>query len=218
MISRFAPLAAVCCALAALPVMAQTPPTAPVVAPDRAGLVRVTLTTTMGPIALDLDAHHAPLTTANFLRYVDQKRFDGINFYRTMRLSWGTPEKPEGLIQAGTRGDPKRTLKPVAHESTSVTGLLHKAGAISMARFAPGTATGDFSILVSDLTSLDAHPDAPGPGDNAGYAVFGYVVEGMNVVRQIHAAPVSPTAGEGALKGQMLAPPIKIISARRTKP
>lgn len=198
--------------------MAQVPPAAsgsPLPAVDRQGLVRVTLTTALGPIMVDLDARHAPVTTANFLRYVDQKRFDGITFYRAMRLPWGTEEKPEGLIQAGTRGDPKRTLKPIAHEPTNVTGLLHKPGAISMARWAPGSAAGDFSILVSEMSSLDANPAAS--GDNAGYAVFGYVVEGMDVVRKIHGAPISPTAGQGALKGQMLAAPVRIVTVRRTR-
>ncbi len=220
MTHRFASIAALLLALSPLSAaMAQTPPPAPGAAqpstPDRQGLVRVTLTTSMGPIVLDLDGRHAPITAANFLRYVDQKRFDGISFYRSMRLAWGKPEKPEGLIQAGTRGDPKKTLKPIAHEPTSKTGLLHLPGAISMARFAPGTATADFSILVSEMPSLNAHPE--NPGDNAGYAVFGYVVEGMDVVRKIHAAPISPTLGQGPLKGQMLSPPVKILTARRTR-
>lgn len=172
---------------------------------------RVALTTSQGVITLELDRAHAPLTTANFLRYVDQKRFDGISFYRAMRLAWGT--QPNGLIQAGIKGDPKRALKPVAHEPTNLTGVLHKAGAISMARFAPGTATGDFSILLADMPSLDANPSAP--GDNVGYAAFGHVVDGMDVVAKIWAAPLSPTAGAGPLKGQLLVAPVKIISARR---
>lgn len=172
---------------------------------------RVALTTTQGVIILELDRAHAPLTTANFLRYVDQKRFDGIYFYRAMRLAWGT--QPNGLIQAGIKGDPKRALKPVAHEPTSLTGILHKAGAISMARFAPGTATGDFSILLADMPSLDANPSSP--GDNAGYAAFGHVVDGMDIVAKIWVAPLSPTAGQGPLKGQLLITPVKVISARR---
>ena len=175
--------------------------------------VRVQLTTSMGAITIELDAKHAPITSANFLCYVTQHRFDGITFYRAMRLAWG--DQPNGLIQAGTRGDPARTLKPIAHEPTSQTGVLHKAGSVSMARFAPGTATGDFSILLSDMPGLDADPKAATPDAQAGYAAFGHVVEGMVVVRKIWDAPLSPTAGSGFLKGQMLAPPIKIISAKR---
>ena len=178
-----------------------------------ADTVRVAITTTRGTISVDLDAKRAPITSANFLRYVDQKRLDGTVFYRVMRLNWG--EQPNGLIQAGTRGDPKRILKPIAHEATSETGILHKAGAISMARFAPGTATGDFSILLSDLAGLDADPDATDPEAKAGFAAFGHVTSGMDVVRRIYDAPLSATKGAGVMKGQMLEPEIRILSVRR---
>jgi peptidyl-prolyl cis-trans isomerase A (cyclophilin A) len=173
-------------------------------------IVRVALTTEAGTIVLDLDHKRAPVTTANFVRYVDQKRLDGVAFYRVMRLAWGT--QPNGLIQAGARGDPKRVLKPIAHESTTATGILHKAGAISMARFAPGTATADFSILVADMPGLDA---GGSPGDTDGYAAFGNVVEGMDVVRKIFAMPLDPVKGEGVLKGQFLAKEVKLLTARR---
>ena len=82
-----------------------------------------------------------------------------------------------------------------------------------MARAAPGTAGGDFFIAVGAMPSMDADPTQP--GDNAGFAVFGRVVEGMDVVHRILDAPTSPTAGEGAMKGQMLAAPVRIVSARR---
>jgi peptidyl-prolyl cis-trans isomerase A (cyclophilin A) len=175
--------------------------------------VRVVLTTTMGPIVVEVDVKHAPITATNFVRYVDQRRFDGIVFYRAMHLPWGDP--PNGLIQAGTQGDPKRILKPIAHEPTSMTGLLHKTGWLSMARFAPGTATGDFSILVSDQPGLDADPKGTTPDAQAGFAVFGHVVEGMEVVRKVWDAPLSATKGEGVMKGQMLAAPVRIVTARR---
>ena len=174
---------------------------------------RISLTTDMGTIVLELDAKHAPITTANFLHYVDQRRLDGIVFYRVMRLPYGDP--PSGLIQAGTRYDPKRVLKPIAHEPTSQTGVLHKAGAISMARFAPGTATGDFSILLSDMPGLDADAKNPDPDAAAGYAAFGHVVTGMDVARKIFDAPLDPVKGEGILKGQMIAKPVHIVTARR---
>lgn len=174
-------------------------------------LVRVTLATELGPIVLELDAKHAPVTTRNFVRYVDGHRFDGVTFYRVMRLPYGT--QPSGLIQAGPRGDPKRVLAPIAHETTTQTGIRHVAGTVSMARFAPGTATGDFSILLSDMPGLDA--DAPGQSDAAGFAAFGHVVEGMEVVRRIYDVPLSPTLGTGVMKGQMIARPVKVVSARR---
>ena len=148
------------------------------------------------------------------MRYVDGRRFDGMTFYRAMRLTWG--DQPNGLVQAGLRGDPRKLFKPVPHEPTSQTGLSHKAGALSMARFAPGTATADFSIMLSDLTGLDADPHSDNPELQAGFAVFGRVVSGMDVVRRIWDAPLSPTAGEGALKGQMIEPPVKVLTVRRT--
>lgn len=210
MASRFAlfiaPLALALTAAAPAP---QRAPNAPPL-PDT---VRVAMVTELGTITLDLDAKHAPVTTRNFVRYVDQHRFDGITFYRVMRLPWG--EQPNGLIQAGTRGDPKRTLPGIAHEPTSVTGVLHKAGTISMARNAPGTAAGDFSILLSDLPGLDADPNAATDDGKAGFAAFGHVVEGMAVVRKIYDVPLSPTLGEGVMKGQMIAKPVKVISVRR---
>lgn len=175
-------------------------------------VVRVALVTEVGSIIIDLDHKNAPLTTENFVRYVDQKRLDGIVFYRVMRLAWGA--QPNGLIQAGARGDPRRVLKPVAHEPTSQTGILHKAGTISMARLAPGTATADFSILLADMPGLDAGAN---PADPAGYAAFGHVVEGMDVVRKIFDLPLDPVKGEGFMKGQFLAKELKIVSARRVK-
>lgn len=218
---RFAPLALIGAALVSLsaaplsaaPARRAAPAPAPAPLPDT---VQVVLTTELGPITVALDGKNAPVSTRNFLAYVDGKRFDGVGFYRAMHLPWGDP--PNGLIQAGPRGDPKRVLKPIAHEPTSQTGLLHKAGALSMARFAPGTATGDFSILLSDMPGLDADAASADPERRAGYAVFGHVVSGMDVVRQIWDAPLSPTAGEGALKGQLLIKPVRILTARRVAP
>ena len=105
-------------------------------------------------------------------------------------------------------------MPPVAHEPTSRTGLSHVDGAVSMARGSPGSATADFFIIVGDgMTALDAGPNDG--GDGLGYAVFGRVAEGMEVVRQILDSPTSPTEGEGAMRGQMLAPRVRIASARR---
>lgn len=201
--------------LSALPVLAlvlgaaapAVRPAAPL--PDT---VRVVLTTEKGVITVELDAKHAPITAANFLRYVDQRRFDGIPFYRSMHLAWGT--QPNGLIQAGVR-DPRRLLPPIAHEPTSQTGLTHKAGALSMARAAPGTARSDFTIMLADMAGLDADPKASNPDLQQGYAVFGQVVGGMDVVRAIFDSPRSATLGEGVMKGQMLAPEVRILTARR---
>ena len=179
----------------------------------QADTVRVALATEQGTIVVELDQKNAPATTRNFLRYADQKRFDGITFYRSMRL--GSGQTPSGLIQAGTQGDPKRNLPPIAHEPTNVTGIQHKAGTIAMARYAPGTANGDFFIMLSDMPSLDADPASANPETVAGFAAFGHVVEGMDVVRRIWDAPLSPTKGAGAMKGQMLEPPVRVTTVRR---
>ncbi len=201
--------------IAAAPVKKRAPALA-YPAPSRAALpdkVRVALTTDMGSIVVEVDVKRAPASATNFVRYVETKRFDGTVFYRAMHLKWG--EQPNGLIQAGTRGDPRRNLPPIAHEPTNETGILHKAGTLSLARLAPGTAAGDFSIMVSDQPGLDAQPESADPEAKAGYAAFGQVVEGMDVVKAIFAAPISETEGEGIMRGQMLARPVKILTARR---
>jgi peptidyl-prolyl cis-trans isomerase A (cyclophilin A) len=178
-------------------------------------LEHVVLETTLGPITLALEVERAPVTAANFLAYVDGKRLDGTNFYRAMRLEWGEP--PNGLIQGGAQQDPDRILPPILHEPTSATGVLHTAGAISMARYAPGTANGDFSILVSAQPGLDADPASSDPELQAGFAAFGHVTSGMEVVQAIFDAPTDPDKGEGWMKGQMLAEPVKIVRARRVE-
>ena len=171
-------------------------------------LVKVTLDTELGRIVLELHQARAPVTTANFLRYVDGMRFDGQTFYRAMKVGDG------GLIQGGVRSDARKLLPPIAHEPTSQTGLKNVAGAIVMANAGPGTAQSDFFILASDQPAFDAgHPQ----GDAVGFAVFGKVVEGMDVVRKILDAPVSATKGEGVMKGQMLEPEIRIVKAERLK-
>lgn len=210
MSTRFAALASILLFLTAAAPAKRAKPPVPVALPDT---VRIVLTTELGAITLDLDNKNAPITTQNFVRYVDQKRLDGTTFYRVMRLEWGQP--PNGIIQGGPRGDPKRVLKPIAHEPTSTTGILHKAGTISMARLAPGTATGDFSILLSDQPYFDADATRADPGSRDGYAAFGQVSGGLDVVKKIFDVPLSATLGQGVMKGQMIEKPVKIVSARR---
>ncbi len=178
--------------------------------------VSVVLETTMGDITIALETERAPITAANFLRYTDEDRFDGIVFYRAMPIEWG--EQPNGLIQGGTQWDPDRILPGIPHEPTNVTGLTHTKGAISMAMGEPGTANGDFSIMVGDQTGLDAKPESDDPVWQNGYAAFGYVTDGMEVVEAIHAAPVDPEKGEGWMQGQMLADPVVILDVRRVEP
>lgn len=178
--------------------MAQEPPSAG---------TRVALETSDGRIVIEVDPLRAPITSMNFLRYVDAGHLDGMEFYRAMKTG-----EDAGLVQGGVR-DASKLFPPIPHEPTSQTGLSHVDGAVSVPRFAVGTAQGDFTIMVGDQLYLDAGPGSA--GDDLGYAVFGRVVEGMDVVRSILHAPTSPTEGEGVLRGQMLDPRIRIVTARR---
>ncbi len=193
-------------AITALPAFAQDTAPAP-------RTMEIELQTTEGDILIALEVERAPITAGNFLRYVDQHRLDGTVFYRSMVLDW--EPHPNGLIQGGTQYDPARILPPIAHERTSDTGLAHARGALSMARNAPGTATGDFSIMLQAQPSMDADPDNADPQFHDGYAVFGQVIGGMEVVERIHQAPRDPDAGEGWMKGEMLAVPVVIVRAVR---
>jgi peptidyl-prolyl cis-trans isomerase A (cyclophilin A) len=199
--------------LAPLTALAQTvppPPATPAIVEStpKPATQKVAIETSLGRIVLELETARAPITARNFLRYVDQKRLDGVGFYRSVKVA-----DKFGFVQFGVEGHPKRILPPIAHEPTTKTGVKHVNGAISTARLAPGTARGEFTISVGDQTSLDADPSAP--GDNLGYAAFGKVVEGMDVIWKILDAPTSPTRGEGVMKGQMLEPRIKVLSVRR---
>jgi peptidyl-prolyl cis-trans isomerase A (cyclophilin A) len=169
--------------------------------------VRVLLHTSAGDIMLELETKKAPITAANFLRYVDTKRLDGAEIYRSMKTG-----PAAGLIQGGVR-DGRKLLPPIAHEPTSRTGLSHVDGALSVPRLGLGTARGDFTIMVGDQLYLDAGPGSA--GDGQGYAVFGRVVDGMDVARRVLVAPTSATEGEGVMRGQMLSPRIRILTARR---
>ena len=181
--------------------------------PPLGDLVLVELVTEFGPILLELDHKRAPITTENFMRYVDGGRYNGMLFYRSMHFGWGT--EPSGVIQGGLHDLPQRLLPPIAHEPTTLTGLSHQAGTLSMARNAPGSARADFFIMLSETLSFDADPKSADPESQAGYAAFGRVLSGMEVVRKIYDAPRSPTKGEGFMKGQMLDPQIKVPKVRR---
>ena len=189
--------------LAAAAALASTPALAQSARP------RVRLETEKGVIVAELANDKAPITVANFLHYVDTRRMDGAVFFRASRAP-GAPTI--GLVQAGVK-DPAKLFPPIAHESTVATGLKHLDGTLSMARFGPGTATSDISIMCGDAPYLDAHPEEP--GDNLGYAAFGQVIEGMDVVRSILAMPTTGAAQNPAMQGQILDPPVKILTARR---
>jgi len=178
-----------------------------------APLPQVAMQTPEGRIVVELDVVHAPVTAANFLTYVDRGLYQGAHFYRVVRPGNDPrPEMPMSVVQGGI-APAKAPLPPIAHESTRATGLKHDEGAISMARGAPGSADSEFFIVIGQAPGLDF-----GPGrnpDGQGYAVFGHVVRGMDVVRRIDAAPAG--LGAGVMKGQLLDKPVPITAMTRVR-
>ena len=149
----------------------------------------VALLTTMGSIVVRLDPEHAPASVANFLRYVNEKHFDDTLFYRVV---------PGFVIQAGSYGLDGKS-RPT-HESIPLeanNGLKNVRGAISMARNDdPNSADAEFFIVLADNPGLDHKPDDP--GNTTGYAVFGRVVQGMDIVDMIAGVPLGGTGPFGA--------------------
>jgi peptidyl-prolyl cis-trans isomerase A (cyclophilin A) len=191
---------------------AQTPTAVQDAPPPEPGAVHVTLATPQGDIVLELYQSRAPITAGHFLAMVDQKRIDGGSFYRATRPG---PEVTDyGVVQGGVKFDPNRPVRKIAHEPTTQTGVHHVSGAISFGRGEPGSAQSDFFICVGAQTSYDADPSQP--GDNLGYAAFGRVIGGMEVVKAILVMPTSPTKGEGVMKGQILEMAVPIKTARRS--
>lgn len=152
-------------------------------------LHHVTIQTEVGKIVLQLYPKQAPITVRNFLRYATENRFIGASFYRVVRAD----NKPNNkikidVIQGGLKDDNiSQSLPPITHETTKKTGILHKDGVISMARNQPGTASSEFFICVGDQPELDFGGKRNPDGE--GFAAFGKVVEGMDVVRKIHQSP-----------------------------
>jgi len=168
--------------------------------------VRVIVQTPMGEIEMEVDAAHAPLTSANFLKYVDGGLYDGGRFHRTVRPD-NQVEKPVKIAVIQGAANPDRradVLPPIALERTSVTGLKHQDGAVSMARAAVDSATHEFFICVGAQPELDF--GGKRNPDGQGFAVFGRVVRGMDVVRRIQSSPA---------QGEILTPPIAITRMRR---
>lgn len=171
---------------------------------------KVAIKTRYGVIVVELETEKAPLTSNNFLRYVDAHAYDGGSFYRAAR----TPGAPTQGTIVGAPNPKTHPFPPIAHESTTKTGLRHVAGTISLGRFDPGTATSNFFICASDEPYLDAHPGAK--GDNLGFAAFGHVLEGMPVVKKILSLPTNGKTEFKDQRGQWLKPPVIISSMRRT--
>jgi len=146
----------------------------------------VVLKTEYGDIVCEIYKDRAPITANNFLRYIDERRFDGATFYRTVTLENQPQNKVKiEVVQGGLFDDVHPNhLKPIVHETTESTGIFHKDGVISMARNEPGTAMADFFICVGDQPELDF--GGKRNPDGQGFAAFGRVISGMDVVQRIH--------------------------------
>jgi peptidyl-prolyl cis-trans isomerase A (cyclophilin A) len=175
---------------------------------------RVRVQTELGDIVIEVDPVKAPITTANFLKYVDAGHYDGGVFHRTVKMD-NQPESTVKIevIQAGVNPErAKEGFPAIALERTSVTGLLHKDGVVSMARGAPDSATSGWFVCINDQPSLDFGGNRN--PDGQGFGAFGRVVAGMDVVRKIQAAPSSTTRTTNT-EAQRLTPPIKILKVVR---
>jgi len=163
---------------------------------------RVVIKTEMGDITVEIYADKAPVTGLNFLKYVQENLYKGAFFYRVVTMD----NQPDDsirieVIQGGLyEDDHPAMLRPIFHETTAETGILHTNGVISMARWEPGTATSEFFICVGDQPELD-YGGRRNP-DGQGFAAFGKVIKGMNVVKKIHVQPA---------EGQYLNPVIPIL-------
>ena len=175
-------------------------------AQDPARPVHVVIETEAGEIEAEIDTVRAPITAANFLKYVDTGLFDGGRFFRTVRPDnqVDKPVKIAVIQAAGSRERRADFLPAIPLERTNVTGLSHRDGTLSMARSTPDTARDSFSICVGDQPALD-FGGARQP-DGQGFAAFGRVVRGMDVVRTIQMGPAN---------GETLTPPIAILRVRR---
>lgn len=166
--------------------------------------LRVLIRTEVGEIIVEVQASRAPLTAANFLRYVDAGAYDRTTFFRTVTMDNQPANNIKIEVIQGGEVDPAKEFPPVAHETTRRTGLRHADGAVSMARAKPGSATSSFFICINDQPELD-YGGRRNP-DEQGFAAFGRVVAGMDVVRKIQKLPA---------EGQQLVPPVKILSIKR---
>lgn len=167
--------------------------------------VHVLLHTEAGDIEVEIDTAHAPVTATNFLRYIDKGFYDGAAFYRTVTMQNQPQNKVKiEVIQGGNPAREPEDFPPIPLERTNRTGLKHIDGAISMARGEPDSATSEFFICIGDQPELDF--GGKRNPDGQGFAAFGHVVKGMDVVRKIQIAPAD---------GQKLAPTVRILSAKR---
>lgn len=174
--------------------------------------VRVRMVTDLGVIVIELYPDKAPISVANFLAYADKHLLDGGSFYRTVGPRNDNNPATISVIQGGLNRDDS-PLPAIAHETTRDTGILHTDGVISMARDAPGTAGSEFFICLGDNPALDF--GGARNKDGQGFAAFGQVVAGMDVVRQIWRSPTTSDASDPYILGQMIKNPIEIRTVQK---
>jgi len=167
---------------------------------------KVVMHTELGRIVLEIDAENAPVTAANFLKYVDENRFVGTSFYRVVRMDNQANEDVKIEVIQGGFGSEENPLQlpTIDHETTANTGIIHENGTISMARAEIGSASSEFFICIGEQPQLD-YMGKRNP-DREGFAAFGHVIKGMNVVRKIQEQPAD---------GQMLKTPVSITKVKR---
>jgi peptidyl-prolyl cis-trans isomerase A (cyclophilin A) len=170
----------------------------------------VQMKTELGEIKIEIYEKQAPITSNNFLRYVDNKLYDGTTFFRTVTMdNQPTKEQPTAvkiLVIQGGQVDKAKEYPPIEHETTDKTGLRHLEGAISMSRMKPGSATSSFFLCIRDEPELDFGGSRN--SDGMCFSAFGRVISGMEVVKKIHDQPK---------EGQRITPPIGIPSVSRAK-
>jgi len=183
---------------------------------------RVVLETDRGEVELALYPERAPVSASNFLAYVDGGHFDGAEFYRvtSFERDHGIAVVQGGLAGAFMRSPPKdpssieSTLPPIAHETTTQTGISNEAATVAFARLDPGTANSEFFINMGDNLILDTG-DTSGNTDGQGFATFGRVLRGMGVLRAIQSLPAEAPVPVEMLQGQILSKSVKILRVYR---
>lgn len=169
----------------------------------------------LGQVVVAVDADRAPVSAANFLRHVDGGHYDGASFYRTVTLENDNGSPKIEVIQGGVGNDVEPPFPPISHETTETTGLRHEDGTLSMARGEVGTASSEFFICIGEQPGLDF--GAGRHADGQGFAAFGRVVSGMEVVHLVHQLPSDGPADNAYVEGQIIEQPAVILTARRVE-
>ena len=173
----------------------------------------VILETSLGAIEIEVYPEKAPLSAGDFLNYVDRKYYHGQGFYRVVRADNDPRQMGMSLIQGG-RLNIESLGAPIAHETTKMTGLRNKAGSVAIAREEPGTGSAAFFFINIDDNNFLNEGGERNP-DGQGYAVFGQVVSGMDVVKKIQARDVARESDDKRTQGQFLKEPVIISKAFR---